>query len=61
MSVTALTKVPLKVIREGKKPMLRPPSAKSSTDLVEVNRPKRMPIKVNPIRTSHNRVELIIK
>ena len=58
--VTALTNVPLSVINAGKKPMLRPPKAKSSTDLVEVMRPNKIPIRVNPISTPQRSVELII-
>jgi len=60
ISVTALTNVPLKVISEGKKPIFLPPRAKSSTDLVEVILPSRIPISVKPRSTAHKSVELII-
>ena len=58
--VTALTNVPLTVINDGKKPMLRPPKAKSSTDFVDVMRPNKIPMRVNPINTPQRSVELII-
>ena len=60
MSVTALTKVPLKVINDGKKPMLLPPKAKSSTDFVEVILPNNIPTMVNPTRTSTKVVVVMV-
>jgi hypothetical protein len=60
ISVTALTKVPLKVINEGKKPKDLPPKAKSSTLSLEVIRPRIIPSSVNPTSTPIKVVEPII-
>ena len=51
INVTALTNVPLNVMRDGKKPKFLPPNAKSSTDLVEVILPRITPRIVKEMST----------
>ena len=61
MSVTALTNVPLKVIKDGKKPNDLPPKAKSSTLFFDFIRPRIIPNKVNPTSTPIRVVDSIMK
>jgi hypothetical protein len=61
IKVTALTKVPLKVIKEGKKPNDLPPKAKSSTLSFDVILPRIIPNKVNPTSTPIRVVDSIMK
>ena len=61
ISVTALTKVPLKVINDGKKPKDLPPKAKSSTLSFDVILPRIIPSNVNPTSTPIRVVDSIMK